>query len=325
MLSDTISLIKRYLMPVVSAGVLANCFLIALLRLGNRGELNGGAGDDGGAGVGGGAGGEGGAGAGTTTIGADTPLSMLAEDLRADQNVGKYKTIGDLVKGHVETVKLVGRKGVILPAENASDEERAKFYNAIGRPEKPEAYKITPLEGLHPSVKVTPESTAVFQQAAHKLGLSQAQFDGLNQWYLKTVSDAVGRQEQAQAVAMKEAATKLRNEWGGEFDQNLVLAKRVAEKFAGKEAVSELGDLGNSPTLLRLLASVGKKLSEDSIARGEVSSLTGTPQDAQAKINAILKDSKHPYFDAKHPDHDVWAGPNGEFFKLQKLANPERE
>ena len=319
MFSDTISLIKRYLMPVGVIGVIFNFALLSLLRLGNRGELGGEGGGEGGAGDGGGAGGEGSSG---LSITADTPLSSFAEDLRADQNVGKYKTVGELIKGHVETVKLVGRKGVIVPAENASDDEKAKFYNAIGRPEKAEAYKVAPIDGLHPSIKVTPESQAMFQQAAHKLGLSQGQFDGLNQWYLKTVSDSVTRQEQAQAATMKETATKLRNEWGADFDQNLVLAKRVAEKFAGKEAVGELGELGNNPTLLRLLASVGKKLSEDSISRGEVSSLTGTPHDALAKIKAIQQDVKHPYWIQDHPGHNDAVE---EYNKLYQIAYPSQE
>lgn len=248
-----------------------------------------------------------------------TGIETISEEYRADPNISKYKNLDELAKAHLETVKLIGRKGVILPTEKSTPQEKDAYFKAIGRPDKAEEYKATLPEGLHEKIVASPEGMAAFQSAAHKLGLTQSQFDGLNQWYLKTISDGLTKQDGMFEEQKKTAETRLRNEWGQEFNQNISLAKRVALKFGGKDAVEALGDLGNNPAALRLLANVGKKLSEDSINRGEVSSLTGTPQDAQAKTKAIMADPKHPYHNPNDPGHSQAVD---EVRRLYQIAYP---
>ena len=244
-------------------------------------------------------------------------LEVIPEDIRNDPNIKKYKDIGELAKGHLETVKLVGRKGVILPTENSTPEEKEKFYNSIGRPEKAELYKFTPIENLHHTIQIQPESEAAFKGIAHQLGLTQSQADGLNAWYLSNVSGQLGKQDEAFDIAKKGAETKLRAEWGAEYNQNLILAKRITEKFGGKEAIAALGDLGNNPAALKLLANIGKRMSEDSINHGEISDLATSTLDAKKRIEILNRQIMG--MKTNDPDYDKLLK---ERIKLYEIAYP---
>ncbi len=216
-------------------------------------------------------------------------LESIPEEVRKDPNIAKYKSLEELAKGHLETVKLVGRKGVIVPTENATPEEKAAFFNSIGRPEKADGYKLTPVENLHKSVQITPESSKAYFDVAHRLGLTQAQADGLNKWYLESVSGGLAKQDQATEAMANEAATKLRQEWGPDFGVNLARANKLIQKFGGKDGTAAFGDLGNNPAVLKVLASIGKKMSEDTIRLGGVPDLEQTPETAKQQIVEINK------------------------------------
>ena len=132
--------------------------------------------------------------------------NAIPEEYRGDPNVTKYKDIGEFFKGHKNLVETVGKKGVIVPGEKADPKEWEPVYNALGRPEKPEGYKITMPEKLHASIKPTPESQAEFHKIAHSLGLSNKSADGLNAWYLQKLSMAMTAQDEVTASNRKTAS-----------------------------------------------------------------------------------------------------------------------
>lgn len=248
-------------------------------------------------------------------------IETIPEELRNDPNIKKYKDISELAKGHLETVKLIGRKGVLIPGENATDEEKAKFLEAIGRPKTADEYKFTPIEKLHPEVQVTPESEKAFRDEAHKLGFTNAQVDGLNSWYLNNISNALIKRDEAMVKQKEEAAKKLNTEWGADYDNNLNLAQRLINKFGGKEAMEafkKAGDLGNNPAIARLLVNVAKKMTEDTVMKGEFNELLGTAQEAQRKIESMNKEIM-----TTDPSDSKYSKLLEERMKLYQIAYPE--
>ena len=219
-----------------------------------------------------------------STIGS---IETISPELRADPNISKYKSLEELAKGHLETVKLVGRKGVIVPNEKDSPEMHEAYRKALGVPSKPEEYKFTSIDNLHPEIKMTPEASGGFAQLAHKFNLTQSQADGLLGWYMTEASNGLLKRDEASTLARKDAETKLRSEWGDNFNNNIALANRVVNKFGGKDALEAFGELGNKPGVLKFLAGLGKKMSEDSISRGESSDLTLTTDSAKKKIESM--------------------------------------
>ena len=224
----------------------------------------------------GGDGGDGGGSGGDGDAGKQTPdfesIAIPSDKYADNPNVSKYKTVGELVKGHSEVVKLVGSKGVIVPGENATPAEWDKFYNQMGRPEKPEGYKFSAIKDLHPDVKITPETEAGFKALMHKRGVPAKIADGIFQDYFGMVSQEMKKRDDVTSQAKNEAETKLRNEWGNDFDKNLTGVKRLVEKFGGKEGLSAFDEngLGNNPAVLKTLAGIVKMMSEDSFVKGGI-------------------------------------------------------
>jgi hypothetical protein len=304
---DTISrFFKRHLIPMTPA---------------NEGNGGGGTGDGAGAGDGGAGGGQG---SWIDTLPAESQ-TMIAEEDRKDPAVTKYKTIPDLVKGYRSAQELLGRKGIIVPTEKSTPEEVNAFQMALGRPEKPEGYKLTQVKDLHASVQVTPESAKPFLDFAHKVGMPQGMADQLNGWYLQRVSAQMADREKAVGEANKSAEAGLRHEWGADYDKNIGYAKRFVEKHGGKDAIDAFGDLGSNIAVLRVLGAAGKMIAEDDMSgdRGGRGSSGATQVEQQ--IAGILGDQKHPYWDDNHADHRKWTGQNGLMADLYKKAQAEKD
>lgn len=237
-----------------------------------------------------------------------------------DSPVAKYKTVGELAKGYTEAQKLIGAKGVILPSEKATPEEVDRFYNTLGRPEKADGYKLSPLENLHPELKMTPETESAFKALVHKHGLTAKQADGLYKEYFGMISGSLTKRDESLNASKHEAEKELRMSWGPEYDKNLNSAKRLIEKFGGANARESFGDLGNNPQVLKTIANIAKKFSEDGFVKGDAvtnSEIT----DAQRKITDIMLNKAHPYWVAGAGHNEAVQ----EMKRLQTIVHPEIE
>lgn len=226
--------------------------------------------------------------------------SMAIPETFKDSPIGKYSTVGELAKGYSEAQKLIGAKGVIVPGEKAAPEEYDKFYNAIGRPDKPEGYKFSPIEGLHPEVNVTPEAEADFRAYIHKHGIPQRVADGMRKDYLETISNSLKRRDETTQANRHKAETELRRDWGPDYNTRLSQAQQIIDKYGGPEARAAFGELGNNPAVLKTLGNIAKHFNEDTFVKG--GSVKPDSENA-LKLKNIMLDKKHPYW-VEGPGHD---------------------
>lgn len=236
-------------------------------------------------------------------------VATLPEPMRTDPLVTKYKTPEEFQAGIKNMAELVGRKGVILPKADAKPEEVGAFWTALGRPEKPDGYKFTDVKDLHASIKITPESQAMFAQIAHKANLTPAQADAVNSLYLTMASAMVADQEKTRAEAVKNQDAALRAKWQGNYDANLAKVRDVITKAGGPEAIKAFGDLGNNPAVLEVLGKIAGAFSEDSLkllgGGGGSNRSEGGAQKQIDEINAADKKT-HPFWNENDPKHGEW-------------------
>ncbi|MBW1989420.1 MAG: hypothetical protein JRI97_07725, partial [Deltaproteobacteria bacterium] len=237
----------------------------------------------------------------------------LPEEIKDHPALGKYETVEDLAKGLVNAQDLIGRKGIIPPGEKATDEDRARFLEGLKPhqdlirqelfkpPETPEAYEL-------PEVK-TPEGLGFaesyvdnFKQAAHKLGLTKEQAAGL--WSTLGEASKSNYEEYAAQIEAKTAETEaaLKKEWGEQYDANVERARRVVAAFGGEELADylEQSGLGNHPALVKFMAAVGEKLSEDELVTTPPGSYGETL--TEEKLRAMMRDPR--YWDHARRDMD---------------------
>jgi len=241
----------------------------------------------------------------------------LGDDAKADPDITRYKTGEDFYKGFKEQSKLVGAKGVVIPDENSDDGVKSAYRKALGIPEAAEGYNFAELEGLHPEVKITPEVVAGFKAFAHKHSLSAKQAEGIFPEYFGMVSDGFNKRDETAILNKNESIAALRNDWGKDFDQNSTIARRLVEKFGGKEVLAEFGDLGNKPKIMKFLSNLGKTISEDGFVGIGSQDLSTDATGAKGRIKEIEADPD--FMDQSKPKHKALVD---ERTALYKVAYP---
>lgn len=197
--------------------------------------------------------------------------SALPDDLKNHEFVKDYSKPGDAIRDFVN-LKQEAASMLKVPGKDATDEQRAAFYNALGRPESPDKYTIGKPEGLPDYVPYSQENEAAFRTLVHETGLSDSQAQKLNQWYWNTVKSEVETEQNA----TNEAINKLKDEWKGDtFKVNTEKAARAFKKFGGEEAASFLESikangvpLGSHPLFLKTFHAIAEAVSDDFLSAG---------------------------------------------------------
>jgi hypothetical protein len=152
------------------------------------------------------------------------------------KTAGKYKTLGDFLKGNAELVRKLDT-ALFRPGRDASEEEWARFYGKLGRPTAPGGYSAPDFEG----VSFGDEETTAFFEIAHQTGLTQPQVEALMTWQADNLKRTRAQVESAHTKAHK----ALSDEWGGEAAGNYETVRRTALAAFGGEA--GLRDIGLDP------------------------------------------------------------------------------
>jgi len=274
-------------------------YLSPFVKLGIDGD--GGDGGDGGTGDGSGAGDGSTGGSGD---GGDW-RSSLPDNIRSHPVFQKYQSPNEALAAFVDVQKLIGPEKIIIPGKEDDDTAwNEKVFDRLGRPKKPEEYQL-PLDLTIPKeLPVSEELTQKFRETAHKLGILPKQFQGMYKWFMNEQIAQYNSATQANKANAEKATTELRTEWGAAFDQNLNIAERVLQSFGDQETINFVKQKGLStdPKFVKMLHNIGKVLSEDQIS-GKPPSLTMTPDEAKAELTKMNSDTKHPLFDATHPEH----------------------
>lgn len=278
------------------------------LNKGAQGSGDSGAGNAGGASGGSPAGtpppgGSGGAGAqgGANGASGGSWLDSLSPEFRENPNIKGYKSVDDLAKSYIHAQGMIGADKVIVPGKSSTDQDWEGVFAKLGRPESPDKYEFQLAEG-HKA-----EDLKDFKEAAHKAGLLPRQVEALYKWN----TDRAQAQQQEMATKresmIKEGLEKLKQEWpDNKYEENLNKAAKAVVNVFGKEAFewADKCGVGDDPMFLKMMVKLHDSMSEDAIkGQGDVSFNMGSA-DAEKKINSILGNPSHPYFDSTHAGHN---------------------
>jgi len=240
----------------------------------------------------------------------ETPAwrAEIPDEYQDYQVVKNAKSVGDIVKSLVHAQSMVGKDKLIVPDENATEEQWADTYNKLGRPESHDKYEFQLGEGG----QVNESMVNGFKEAAYKSGLSQRQANDLMAWYGENSTAAATSINKQSEEQINNGIASLREEWGSAFDAKVKFARAGAgyyeEQIPALKSLLDVPEVGSHPGMLKLMAMVGERVTEGKIEDGgDVTHFGVTPQDAQAKINKIIgnyDESKNPYYNKDHADHE---------------------
>lgn len=190
-----------------------------------------------------------------------------AGDEKAAKRFARYTSPADALKALVEAQNKIsaGIKPAALP-ENATDEERAQWRADNGIPATPDEYDLTLPGGLAIG-EADKEVIADFLKHAHGADMRPEQVKSSLAWYYETQERQAQEQAQADAAMFQATEEELRQEWGGDYRRNVNLASTLLDNAPPGVKENLLGArladgtaLGNSPGVLRWLASLSREL-----------------------------------------------------------------
>lgn len=239
-------------------------------------------------------GGSAGAGAGAGDAGKGAPAdkggagdwrSGLPEAIRGSKSLEKFKDPTALAQSYLSLEQNASKKGVVVPGDQAPQEEWDAFYKAIGRPEAADKYDLKNPDGI--SLKIDENFQKGFKETAHKLGVSAKAASGLYQWYLTEGDGRVKAGIEKQRGEISAGVDALKKDWGEKFAGNVNDAKIAIDAVVPDDLKKWFKDTGLSenPNMARIFHNMASKfMSEDQLREGGDGTVGTTIQDLEKEL-----------------------------------------
>lgn len=188
-----------------------------------------------------------------------------------------------LVEGYTNLSKKMGENGGVVP--DTADGYKIEFDGkTLGLP-----------ENVTPELLQSDPDFKRFLDTAHKAGFSNEQINLVASEYLGVVQSLLDRKFDADINACK---TALMENWKtpGEMETGIKNAVKAFNHFASEQDKALMDTIGNNPLIVRVLASVGATMREDSPVR------SFQPTESKETIKSLMM--SEAYQDTKHPDHE---------------------
>jgi hypothetical protein len=227
-----------------------------------------------------------------TTSNAGSWRETLPADLRDNPSLRSINDIPSLAKSYVHAQSLVGADKVVIPKDNASQEEWSNFFSKVGRPGNANDYKLGRPENF-PEQYFDADMNNHMMQVFHESGLSSKQAKLLHSKYMEYVNTRINQNTQQAQQQSEQAIAALKQQYGPDFNVRVAAAQRAIQRFGSQELISYLdkSGLGNNPELIKLFSNVGMSLTESRADGSGDSSFGGvSPTQAQAELDQLRAD-----------------------------------
>lgn len=203
--------------------------------------------------------------------------AQLPETQRDNEAFTGFEKIGDFADDYLSTKESVsdlqGKLDNSIPklSDNPTDEEKAAFLTAMGRPEEVGGYEFNRPSELPEGIDYSDEVEASFKAKFHELGLSSQQASGLYDHYMNFWLGGMKAELDNREAASKTASDALKTEMGAEYTANMALMDKAVMKFGGDEFKKYMDDskMGNDAAIIKTFINIGKAMSEDTLILGD--------------------------------------------------------
>jgi hypothetical protein len=245
----------------------------------------------------------------------------LSDDWKLNPSLTTINSIEDMAKSYVNAQGLIGKKGVIIPGEGASEEDWNKFHTDMGRPQEADAYEAPQITDAPEGFEVSQDEIQNMKKLAFEMGLSPKNASKMIQNYIDGEKNVFSTQQQQNNEKVESAKKALHDQFGDKYEHNLKVAKGVLQKFADHDVYEGItGDamLGDNPYLIRLLAKLGNSLLDDqSIMEGSANTFVDLQTNAKSELEKLEADPEvwRVLNDAGDIGHDHMVQRRNELYK----------
>lgn len=235
-----------------------------------------------------------------------------------------WKSPADLLSAYASLEK--DAKGrIAIPGDGATDEDRAAFYAALGRPATAKEYGLAKPEGM-PDAEWDGERMGRFGDAAHALGLSAAQAKGIIDWLAKDTNEQIAAFEAdlpaRQAAHQAKVTEGLQKAFGAEAPAARERAKRAYATYvtddAAKAGIDALSEKVGELEVIKMFAAIGRDIGEHRLKGAGNGGGATTPDGARADLQRLKADPvfREAFTNASHPQHKEMVAKHNELAQL---------
>ena len=229
-------------------------------------------------------------------------LQQLPEEIRDHPSLQSINDVGNLGLSFVNAQRLIGADKIPLP-KNPTEDDLNNIYTKLGKPEQPSGYEIKADGQI-----LTEGDVNTYTDIAHKLGLSKTQANGILDYYRSSIQQTTEAMSKDSEQQRQQIEQSLKAEWGADFDAKVSQANRAVADIAGQDLLDMVlqdgTKVGNHPAFIKAFANFAdfknSVTKEDTISENSVN-YRMSPADAKAKIDTIMNDKSHAYWDRKNP------------------------
>lgn len=161
--------------------------------------------------------------------------------------LSRFKNFDEYVTSSMEARRRLGHDPadfVEIPKDSSSDEVRNKFWQAAGKPEKPDGYEYKLPKELEQKINIVPERMTKFKELAHEINLTKSGFQKLLDFYhndLAVTGEQIETDLDLQVKQKQEAGIKvLEAEFGEALMDRTNRAEGLMTKYGQK--IIKIGD-----------------------------------------------------------------------------------
>jgi len=249
--------------------------------------------------------------------GGESWLASLPEELQISPDLQDIKSVEALAENFIERGKHVGAS-IRIPSEDASKEDWSKFHSRLvervpnlmptpdftdkdsvndimtrmGKPEAAGKYKDP--EGME-----LPNG-ADLRELAFNLNLTQSQYEGL----VKGTFDKMNSDNEVSALQQTENLMNLKKDWGLAFDEKIGRVGALLEIMEAPEPLKNaFKENAMDTALVKWLDDISAAIGTEGGNLFNEETEVMTPLDAQTRLDEIMSNMDHPYWDQGKTGH----------------------
>lgn len=198
------------------------------------------------------------------------------------------KTMADVNKLLADNMAAARGKAPSMPGEKSTPEEIAAWRKITGAPEKPDGYGALRPESI-PEAMWDKGAESKLAEIAHKHHLNPSALKDIMGLYAETLSTGMQKSEAEFATYRAGEESKLKAEFGKDFDLKVNHAKR----FAATLGLKLDNPIFNDASVVIAMARGHGLVSEDKLINGNTQGLSATPK---MQATSIMTDQSNPLY-----------------------------
>jgi hypothetical protein len=186
-------------------------------------------------------------------------------DYTPSDRVTEFGGVSELAKGYDEALSKIQSKGILVPGEDASDDDKSAFNTTLREhlglipPESADGYSWKPPEGMEEKFKGYEDQLKKY----HEAGYDDNTVSFMMNEQVESIGAIATQLQEAQKQMAEESEAALKEKWGDNYEENIKAANAMEGRFPGLFEKLKATGLANDQSVLEAMHEISLSVRED--------------------------------------------------------------